>query len=124
MIGVELGNSTETYRHGDEVQAVEAWIPSEILQDVSNEQADAIIAEIDKRISDGDRYSNAPSAKRRAASQVVIRHVKGKTEKRARDIIDAWIKGERLVSQEYMSPVSRKAEQGLFKGGKQEEIPF
>jgi AAA domain len=124
LVGVELGNDTEMYRHGDEVQAVEAWIPCEILQDISDEQADAIIAEIDKGMSDGDRYSNAASAKRRAASQVVMRHVKGKTEKQARDIVEAWIKGERLVSQEYMSPVSRKTEQGLFKGGKQEEIPF
>jgi hypothetical protein len=124
LIGVELGNENEMYRHGDEVQVVEPWTPDGIWKDVSDEQVDAIIAEIDKGMSDGDRYSNAAKAQRRAAFHVVVKHVPSKEQKQAREMVDAWIKGGRLVVQDYLSPTSRKTEQGLFSGGKQEDLGF
>ena len=122
LIGVKLGNETDTYPHGDDVQAVEPWTPAGVWKDVSEQQADAIIEELGKAMPDGDRYSNASSAKRRAAWPVVAKHVKGKTERQAREMVDAWIKGERLTVQDYPSPVTRKKERGLFKAGEQEEM--
>ena len=124
LVGVRLGNENEMYSHGDEVQAVEPWFPPEVWKDITDEQIDAIIEEIDKGMSDGDRYSGDARARRRAAWLVVMKHVEGKTEQQAREIISTWIKAGRLVTQEYQSPVSRKTEQGLFRGGKQEDIQF
>ena len=124
LVGVRLGNENVMYKHGDEVQAAEPWAPPEVWKDITDEQIDAIIEEIDKGMSDGDRYSGDARARRRAAWLVVMKHVEGKTEQQAREIISTWIKAGRLVTQEYQSPVSRKTEQGLFRGGKQEDIQF
>lgn len=87
LVGVKLGNTTEMYKSGDEVQVVEPWFPPDMWQDVSNEQMDSIIADIDKGMEDGSRYSNAPRADIRAAWKVVVKHCPKKTEAQAREII-------------------------------------
>ena len=98
LVGVRLGNENEMYSHGDEVQAVEPWFPPEVWKDITDEQIDAIIEEIDKGMPDGDRYSGDARARRRAAWLVVMKHVEGKTEQQAREITSTWIKAGRLVT--------------------------
>jgi hypothetical protein len=87
LIGVKIGNTTDMYKSGDEVQVVEPWVPPDMWQDVSNEQMDSIIADIDKGMPDGSSYSNAPRAERRGAWKVVVKHCPKKTEVQAREII-------------------------------------
>ena len=126
LVGVRLGNENEIYPHGDEVQAIEPWFPTDMWQDVSDEQMEAIIADIDVGMPDGARFSNFSRATTRAAWQVVVKHVPTKTEPQAKEIIAAWIKSGVLLSQEYRNEKTRKNEIGLFENkerDKGEEIP-
>ena len=91
LVGVSLDNGNVMYPNGDEVQAVEPWFPADMWQDMSDEQIDAIIEEIDTGLPEGVRYSNHPQAKTRAAWKVVVKHAPTKTESQAREIIKAWV---------------------------------
>jgi hypothetical protein len=114
LIGVRIGNETELYPNGDEVQAVEDWLPPDILQDISEARTAEILDKIDAGLPDGSRYSDASSAKTRAAWKAVVAVYPGKNEKQAREIIKAWVKAEFLVSKTYHNPKARKDEDGLW----------
>jgi hypothetical protein len=125
--GVAIGNTNEMYRHGDEVQIAEPWFPPDMWKDVSNEDMDRIIAEIDQGLPDGIRYTDAPRATTRAAWKVVQKHIPKKTEQQAREIINTWISTGAPLSKEYHNQNARKTELGLFENKdrtKGEEIPF
>ena len=128
LIGVSLDNGNVMYPNGDEVQAVEPWFPADMWQDMSDEQIDAIIKDIDTGLPEGVRYSNHPQAKTRAAWKVVVKHVPTKTEPQAREIIKAWVKNKRLIVKIYSNGVTRKEEEGLFENKErikgEDEIPF
>jgi AAA domain len=127
LVGVSLGNENEMYKSGDEVQAVESWFPPDMWKDLSDEQIDRILAEIDKGLEDGSRYSDAPTAKTRAAWKVVVKHVPKKTEQQAREIIRKWVEVKVLLSEDYHNSQTRKSELGLKENKdrpKGEEIPF
>ena len=127
LIGVRLGNQTEMYPHGDEVQAVEPWFPPDMFQDVSDEHMEAIIADVDAGMGEGVRYTNHPQAKTRAAWKVVVKHVPTVTEPQAQEIIATWVKSGVLLSREYWNEKVSKKEDGLFENKEREkdnEIPF
>jgi hypothetical protein len=86
------------YPHGDEIQAIEPWYPPDMMQGVTDEQMDKIIATIDAGLPDGSRYSDVSSAKKRAAWKVVVDMVPGKSEQQAREIIRIWVSNGVLVS--------------------------
>jgi hypothetical protein len=113
LIGVQLGNATELYPHGDNVQTIEPWIPPEIWQDLDVALLNRILDAIDAGL-DGRRYSAAPSAKKRAAWKVVVERAPHKTDAQAREIIKTWVANGTLVSREYDDPVDRKPADGLF----------
>jgi 5S rRNA maturation endonuclease (ribonuclease M5) len=113
LVGVPLGNGTELYPHGDEVQAVEPWIPPDTWADLSKPILNDILTDIDAGLPDGERYSDAASAKSRAAWRVILKHAPDKTEKQARDIIKTWVKNGVLVAYEYDNQKTRKTELGL-----------
>jgi hypothetical protein len=83
LIGVPIGNATERYPHGDEVQAVEPWKPPEIMRGIDEAQMDEILARIDEGMDDGARYTDSSSAKTRAAWKVVVDVVPGVEEAQA-----------------------------------------
>ncbi|HEY7415449.1 MAG TPA: AAA family ATPase, partial [Ktedonobacteraceae bacterium] len=127
LIGVKLGNSTELYPNGDEVQAIRQWTPPNTYIDDST--TERILADIQAGLPDGNRYSSAPNSEERAAWKVVVKHEPAKSEGQAREIIKTWIKEGVLVSQEYPNPKTRKPAQGLIvaaqqKSEEQGEIPF
>jgi hypothetical protein len=115
LVSVSLGNATKMYPHGDEVQTVERWTPPEIWDDLSADLLNGILAAIDTGLSDGNRYSDAPSAGDRAAWKVVCEHAPQKTEKQAREIIKTWVKNEWLIVRQYENPVTRKEVNGLYR---------
>jgi hypothetical protein len=110
---VPLGNGTELYPNGDEVQTVEPWTPPDVWAGVSNHLANLILTDIEAGMPDGNRYSDGSNVTDRAAWRVVTKHVPDKTEKEARQIIKTWVKNGALVRIEYENPATRKPVKGL-----------
>jgi hypothetical protein len=113
LIGVRLGNATEMYPNGDEVQTVEPWQPPETWADLSGDLLNKVLTAIDGGLPDGNRYSDGPNVKDRAAWKVVQAHAPNKTQAQCREIIKTWVKNEVLEDVEYDNPVTRKPVKGL-----------
>jgi AAA domain len=114
LVGVRLGNRTETYPNGDEVQTVEPWTPPQTWGDLTKDTLKQILTDIDAGLSDGNRYTDAPTATKRAAWKVVTKNAPYKSEPQARQMIRSWVKNGVLVSREYDDPVEYKSVQGLW----------
>jgi hypothetical protein len=95
------------------VQTVEPWIPPDIWQDLDDGAIRRILDKIDAGLPDGNRYSDTPSAKTRAAWKVVVEEMPEKSEAQAREIIKTWVKKGLLESFQYKNPVSWKEVDGL-----------
>ena len=113
LIGVRLGNATDMYPNGDDVQTVEPWQPPDVWEHLSAPILNRILDDIDAGLPDGIRYTDAASAKARAAWKVVIKHVPNKTEMQAREVVKTWVKTGLLEVYEYENPEARKEEKGL-----------
>jgi hypothetical protein len=113
LIGVQLGNGTDLYPNGDEVQTVEPWKAPTAWTALSHPLLNAILDRIEAGMPDGERYSAASNAGKRAAWKLVTEQVPDKTEKQARQIISAWLKSGTLYEEEYHSDAERKDRQGL-----------
>jgi hypothetical protein len=113
LVGVPLGNGTDLYPHGDEVQTVEVWTPPDTWAGLSNHLLNTILTDIDAGLADGNRYSDGRSATDRAAWRVVIKHAPDKTEAEARQIIKTWVKNDVLTRHDYPNPATRKTVSGL-----------
>jgi hypothetical protein len=125
LVGVQIGNATAMYPHGDEVQAVESWIPPDVMFGLTNAQVLQVLNKIEEGMEDGRRYTHVSSAKARAAWKVVVDVEQKLSEKQAKEIIKTWMIEKKLVSKLYQSPVSFKEEEGLWRNGAVEaEIPF
>src|SRR5215471_455906 len=122
LIGVPIGNVSEMYPHGDEVQAVEPWDPPDVMGGMSDAEMGNILNKIEKGFPDGSRYTNSPSAKTRAAWKVVVEVIPEKNEQQAREIIKTWISKKILEHRTYQNPKSYKEEEGLWRSDV--EIPF
>jgi AAA domain len=114
LIGVNLGNGTDAYPHGDEVQTVEPWTPPGTWEGLSNRLCNEILTAIDKGLDDGRRYTNHNTTEELAAWTVVAEHAKEKTEKQAREVVRTWVKNGVLVVKDYMNPMSRHKAKGLW----------
>jgi hypothetical protein len=113
LASVNLNNGTPEYPNGDNVQATERWRPPETWEGLSDALLNRILDDIEAGMSNRERYTAAPSAKNRAAWQVVKRHARDKTDEQCREIIKTWIKNELLVVEKYTSPNERKPFEGL-----------
>jgi hypothetical protein len=114
LVGVPLGNATDMYPSGDEVQTVEPWQPPDTWADLNSQQLNHILPAIDGGLPDGNRYTDAPNAADRAAWKVVQEHAPGKTEGQAREIIKTWVKNGVLEGRSYDNPATRKSVNGLW----------
>jgi hypothetical protein len=113
LVGVRLGNGTDDYPNGDDVQTVERWHPPRTWDGISGPQINAALDEIDSGLPNGRRYTDAPKAADRAAWQVVKRHCPDRSEGQCREIIRTWIKTGVLVPEDYDDPTDRKTRKGL-----------
>jgi hypothetical protein len=101
LIGVPIGNASEKYTHGDEVQVVETWTLPDVMGGITDAQMEIILAKIDKGMGDGSaRYSSSSKATTRGAWKVVMEVEPKMSEKQAREIINTWVKNGVLVSNE------------------------
>ncbi len=114
LVGVPLGNGSDLYPHGDEVQTVEVWTPPDVWGGLSSHLLNRILDDIDAGLPDENRYSSASASTDRAAWCVVTKHASDKTEAMARRIIKTWVKNGVLVSKDYDNPTTRKTVQGLY----------
>jgi hypothetical protein len=114
LVGVKLGNATGQYPAGDEVQTVQTWTPPDTWADLPTAALNAALAEIDAGMSNGQRYSDAPNAKDRAAWAVVQRHCPSKTEAQCREIIRTWVRNGVLYNKDYSDPIKREDCMGLY----------
>jgi hypothetical protein len=113
LVGVALGNASDLYPSGDEVQTVEVWTPPDLWAGLSIALLNEILSAIDAGLTGGGRYTDAPSAKGRAAWRVIVDRAPDKTEGQAREIVRTWVKNGLLVSVEYDDPQQRKTLNGL-----------
>jgi hypothetical protein len=114
MVNVHLGNATAEYPEGDEVQAIESWVPPETWAEITEAIINAVLDAIDAGMEDGRRYSASPNAKSRAAWPVVQLHCPSKAEAQCREIIKTWLKSGVLYEEECGDPAARKSGLGLF----------
>ena len=112
-IGVPLGNTTERYPAGDEVQTAEPWHPPETWANLDSPLLNRILSDIDAGLDDGNFYTDGNRTTNRSAWQVVQRHAPAKSEAQCREVIRTWIKNEVLIPFEYDSPTTRKEAKGL-----------
>jgi hypothetical protein len=112
LIGVPISNATTEYPAGDTIQVVEPWTPPGTWSDLDADTLNRILNTIEGGLRDGNRYSDAASAKERAAWKVVLQH-SSKTEQQAREIIRTWVTTGVLVVFPYTDPVRRKEVTGL-----------
>jgi hypothetical protein len=107
LVGAPLGNGTEEYPNGDEIQVAEPWWPPNELDGIPLEQVEPIFDAVAAGLPDGRLYSNDNAAKDRAAWKVVEKYVPGKTEKFYRNVIKKWVEQDMLIKGEYIDPVQR-----------------
>jgi hypothetical protein len=113
LVSVNIGNATEPYPGGDEVQTVVPWTPPDLWKSLDNDLLNRILTDIDAGLPDGNRYSDAGSATDRAAWKLVVKYAPDKSEGQAREMIRSWVRNGVLVAEPYDNPVTRKQVKGL-----------
>jgi hypothetical protein len=119
LVGEPIGNGTEDYPSGDEIQVAKPWQPPETWADLDNALLNKILDAIDFGLKDdkgrptGERYTDASAAKDRAAWRIVQLFALDKTEGQCRAIIRQWVSNGVLVPEPYDSDKDRKPRSGL-----------
>ena len=114
LVGVNIGNATDLYPAGDNVQTVEPWKPPDLFTDISVPVLNSILDKIEAGLPDGNRYSDAKNvADDRAAWHVIKTHC-GKDKGPAKRIIKTWVESGLLFHKSYTNPVTRKDVAGLW----------
>jgi hypothetical protein len=115
LVSVTLDNTNinPLYPSGDEVQTVELWEPPKAFAGLDFDIIDQILATIDAGLPDGNLYSDAPAATKRAAWKVIHVVTPEKNEATCREVIRTWVKNGILVKTSYENPKNRNEESGL-----------
>jgi hypothetical protein len=116
IIGTPLGNRTELYPNGDNVQTVEPWTPTDAFAELNMTAIDQILNRINAGPYEGGRYSSAANATDRAAWRVVQQICPDLTDKQAKHVINTWVKNGVLLKRDYKDPKDSHDHPGLFVG--------
>ena len=103
LVSVAIGNATDDYPEGDNVQVIRPWEPPTPWAGLSFAAIARMLQQIETGPSPGERYSASKQAKARWAGRVLIDEA-GRTESQATSIIKAWIDTGLLEKAEYKSP--------------------
>jgi hypothetical protein len=115
LISVPLGNSTEMYPRGDEVQTVQVWIPPDTFAGLTDTILNAILDRIENDGPyPGGRYSPSHNAKTRAAWPVIQEFCPHLTDQQCKEIINTWKENEVIVVKDYHDSKDRRDYPGLF----------
>jgi hypothetical protein len=107
LVGVDIGNPTEDYPEGDNVQTVERWYPPDAFEDLPKTKIAEIFAELRKGPSEGEFYLVNPNANDAWAGWPIAKI--GDMEKgAAKRILKAWNKSGTLIVDTYHSPRRHK----------------
>src|SRR5262249_55624692 len=104
---IELAN-------GDNVGVATVWQYPASWTGPPPETIARIVEAIDGGMPGGTRFPNHHSDKQRPAWPIVQKYCPDKTEGQCRQIIASWIKEGRLYEDEYISPLRRESQTGLF----------
>lgn len=113
LVGVAIGNITETYPNGDNVQTVETWTPPDVFVGTDNLTLNKILTAIAAGLPNGQRYSDASAAGNRAAWKVIQDSYADKSEAQCREMVRCWLRTGLLFREQYDDPVERKKRSGL-----------
>jgi hypothetical protein len=114
LIGVPIGNSTDLYPTGDDVQTIEVWEPPDFWAEISTAIANEILDKIEAGLPDGRRYSGAPQAgKERGAWSAVQSVAVRLSDQQAKKVIATWLENGVIEMANYTDPVKRRASSGL-----------
>ena len=115
IVGVNIGNSTDAYPHGDTVQTVEPWSPPNAWGDLTDAMVTAILDRIDDGLPDGRKYAASYQAPRELwAWPLVLKELPSATEEQARGIIRGWLERGLLKAENHHDPVTHKDRKSLF----------
>lgn len=112
IVSQPLGNATPE-RPGDLIGVAIAWTPPELWADVTTASINAVLTAIDAGLPNGQRYSDVPAAKSRAAWVVVQSYCPGKSERQCRQMVRTWARTGLLYRDTYHDPIDRKDRIGL-----------
>jgi hypothetical protein len=113
LIGVKLDNGNDTYPNGDEVQTVEPWTPPGVFEGLATADLNTALDKLRAGMSDGRRYSAAPTARERAAWRVLQEICPDKSEQQCRAVIKTWVKNKLLTIGRYYDEKERKENEGI-----------
>jgi AAA domain len=116
LVGVPLGNASEMYPSGDNVQAAERWYPPDAFAKLDQATIDRILNQIEAGPYDGGRYSPSPNATDRAAWPVVLQHCSDMADKQAKHIVKTWLRTGVLLKKDHEDPRDRHTHVSLFVG--------
>lgn len=108
---VQLGNANDFYPKGDSVQAVSAWEPPSIWQDLTPAAINVALDAIAAGIGGGRRFTASRAGKgggERWAGRVLTRD-HGLNDDQAAKVIATWVRSGLLVEDTYVDPQTRKA---------------
>src|SRR5262249_58022789 len=112
-----------TLTNGDDVGVATAWRYPASQATVTPDVVERIVAEIDRGLPNGQRFSNDNAATKRAAWPIVQKHCPDKTRDQCRRIVAGWVKQGSLYEDEYDDPVYGKPRKGLFARRTSDEQP-
>jgi len=100
--------------NGENVPAAVPWTAPDMWRAVPPAIANRILDDIDAGLDGGKhRYSAQPTATKRGAWHVVLRHVASLTQKQARKIIRTWVNNGVLIEDAYEDKAEGKKWNGL-----------
>ncbi len=108
-----LGNATEDYPRGDEVQVATAWSPPGLWEGAEPDVGEEILNRIEDGLGDGERFSHRIQDKERWAGMVMVDEF-GRSPQQAKEILDGWLAAGVVEVREYASKAQRKTRKGLF----------
>jgi hypothetical protein len=114
LVGVLIGNGTELYPHGDEIQTVECWTPKDAFVHLNTETINKILDRIEAGPYPGGRYSPSPNAQTRAAWPVIREFCPDLTDKQCRNVIATWLNTGMLVKRNHEDSKDRHDHPSLF----------
>jgi hypothetical protein len=114
LIGVSLGNISQTYPQGDNVQTVERWHPPDAFDKLNATTIDAILNKIEAGPYEDGRYSPASNAQDRSVLPVVQAACPEFTDKQIWHVIKTWLKTGVLEKRDHEDPRDRHDHPSLF----------
>lgn len=110
---IALGNGTPDYPKGDHVQALTAWQPPSVWQQLSEEDIGAALRRIAAGPGQGQRWTlSRRHPATRWAGRVLVDDF-GLTEAQAATVLAAWESNNLIREVEYHDPIIRKLRSGV-----------